>query len=100
MKWEGQRESDNVEDDRDSSGGGGSPIGMRHISLGGVVIALIASWVLGVNPLTMLGLLQGGAPVQQQVPSARPAGPGGQAGPEDEGKRFVRTILADTEDVW
>ena len=103
MKWEGQRESDNVEDVRDSSGGGGgggSPIGVRHLSLGGIVIALIASWVLGVNPLTMLGLLQGGGgqvQQQQQAPVQRPSGDPAQ---EDTGKRFVRTILADTEDVW
>ncbi len=99
MKWEGQRESDNVEDVRDDSGGGGGGmIGMRHVSLGGIVIALIASWVLGVNPLTMLGLMQGGgSPVQQQqAPIHRQA----QSGPEDPGVKFVRVVLADTEDVW
>ena len=81
MKLDGQRESDNVEDYRDSTGsgggGGGFPIGGRGLGLGAIVIALIASWLLGVNPLTMLGLLSGGgqATVQQQ-PVPRDAGHG------------------------
>ena len=41
MKWEGNRESDNVEDRR--GGGGGSPIfGGRSIGIGTIVIALDA----------------------------------------------------------
>ena len=38
MKWEGQRESDNVEDLRDQGGGGGGSgfggFGVRHIGIG------------------------------------------------------------------
>jgi predicted metalloprotease len=95
MKWEGQRESDNVEDARDSGGGGGLPIGGRHIGIGGIVIALLASWALGINPLTVLGLLSGGsgAPVQQQAPA-------GDSHCQDSACRFVSVVLADTEDVW
>ena len=44
MRWEGNRESDNVEDRR--SGGGG--MGGRSIGIGTVVIALIAWGVFGV----------------------------------------------------
>ncbi|MDN3919520.1 KPN_02809 family neutral zinc metallopeptidase [Roseateles violae] len=101
MKWEGQRESDNIEDRRDSGGGGGFPGlgglgGGRGLGIGGIAIALIASWALGINPLTVLGLLGGGggpAPVPQQQ-----QGPGPK--PQDPGARFVSTVLADTEDVW
>ncbi|XHS79249.1 neutral zinc metallopeptidase [Burkholderiaceae bacterium UC74_6] len=103
MKLDGQRESDNVEDYRDSSGGGGgggfSFGGGRGIGLGGIVIALIASWVLGVNPLTVLGLLSGGggsAPVQQQAPQAHDAG----SAAKDPGAVFVKKVLGSTEDVW
>ena len=74
MKWEGNRESDNVEDRR--GGGGGSPIfGGRSIGIGTIVIALVGGWVLGINPLTILGLLSGGGPpaqVQSQGPAQRP----------------------------
>ena len=97
MKWDGQRESDNVEDRRDDGGGGGMRFGGgRGIGLGGIVIALLASWAFGINPMTVLSLLGGdgsGAPAPavqtQQGPKA-----------QDPASRFVRTVLADTEDVW
>ncbi len=105
MKWEGQRESDNVDDLRGSDGGGGGggfSIGGGGLSLGGVVIALVAGWIFGINPMALLGLADGGggghvssAPTQQR---SAPAGPG--AHPQDAGAKFVSVVLADTEDVW
>jgi predicted metalloprotease len=98
MRWEGNRESDNVEDRRGESGdsGGGFGFGGRSIGLGTVVVALLASWVLGVNPLTVLNLLSGG-PAQvtqvQQAPAHRPPA-------DDRMAKFVATVLADTEDTW
>ena len=95
MKMDGQRESDNVEDVRGSSGGGGGlPIGGRHLSLGGIVIALLASWAFGINPMTVLGLLDGGG-----APAVQPSAPA-QHHPKDPGALFVSRVLADTEDVW
>lgn len=97
MKWEGGRESDNVEDRR-GSGGGGLPFrigGGRGIGIGGILVAMVVAWIFGINPLTVLGLLGGGggAPaVQQQQPSGPPA--------TDAESRFVRVILGSTEDVW
>jgi len=98
MKWEGNRESDNVEDRRGEGGGGGFGLGGRSIGIGTIVIALIGSAVFGVNPLTMLNLLSGGSsgPVVQQGPQPGPQ----QAPANDRQTRFVRTVLADTEDVW
>ena len=96
MKWEGNRESDNVEDARGSSGGGGGGIGFggRSIGLGSVAVALVAGWIFGVNPLTILGLLSGGgAPQVQQAPAGKP--PAG-----DQMGRFVAVVLGTTEDVW
>ena len=49
MKWEGNRESDNVEDRR---GGGGGGLGGRSIGIGSIAIALIASWLFGISPMT------------------------------------------------
>lgn len=94
MKWEGNRQSDNVEDRRD--GGGGSMLGGRSIGIGTIVIALVGGWVLGINPLTILGLLSGGGGVpvaQQQTPAQGPP-------VTDTMARFVSTVLVDTEDVW
>ena len=98
MKWEGNRESDNVEDRRGAGGGAGMPVfGGRSIGIGTIVIALLGGWVLGINPLTILGALSGGgmppAQVQQQAPAQRPPA-------DDKMARFVSTVLADTEDVW
>ena len=98
MKWEGNRESDNVEDQRSGGGGGGGfPLGGRSIGIGTIVVALLGGWVLGVNPLTLLGMLSGGGSEpyvqqQQQAPQRPPA--------DDRLAKFVSTVLADTEDVW
>lgn len=97
MKWEGNRESDNVEDVRGSgpairTGGLG---GGRGLGIGSVVIALVASAVFGVNPLTVLGLLSGQGAPSVQAPAAHVSQPA-----NDSMTRFVRTTLADTEDVW
>jgi predicted metalloprotease len=64
MKWEGNRQSDNVEDRRGEgpmAGGGGFRLGGgRGIGLGTIVIALLAGWIFGINPLALLGVLEGG----------------------------------------
>ena len=96
MKWEGNRESDNVEDRRDGGGDGFQMLGGRSIGIGTIVVALLGGWLLGVNPLALLGLLSGGGvpPAQvQQAPAQRPPA-------DDRLARFVSTVLADTEDVW
>lgn len=96
MKWEGNRESDNVEDARGARGrmpGGVRLGGGRGIGLGTIVIALVAGWIFGINPLTILGVLGGGGDL---------AGPASvqQAPADDTMARFVSVVLADTEDVW
>jgi uncharacterized protein len=97
MKWEGNRESSNVEDRRSGGGGGGLPrLGGRGIGVGTIAIALVGGWIFGINPLTILGLLSGGgAPTvqTQQAPAQRPPA-------DDRMAKFVGTVLADTEDVW
>ena len=91
MKWEGHERSSNVEDRR----GSGMRIGGRGIGVGSIVIALLAGWIFGINPLTVLGLLGGGveAPVATQ-------GPAGPPPAEDRAAGFVSTVLRDTEQVW
>lgn len=95
MRWEGNRESDNVEDRRDDGSGAGFAFGGRHIGIGAVVVALLASYFFGINPMTVLNLLDGGAPVAQTQPAPAHAPPA-----DDRMARFVSTVLADTEDVW
>ena len=98
MRWEGNRESDNVEDRRGEGGGGfgGFGLGGRSIGIGTIVIALVGGAIFGINPLTILSMLSGGgsAPqVQQQGPAQRPPA-------DDKTAKFVSVVLADTEDVW
>ncbi|HEY8711159.1 MAG TPA: neutral zinc metallopeptidase, partial [Burkholderiaceae bacterium] len=59
MRWEGNRESSNVEDMRDSGdgGGGGFGFGGRSIGIGAIVVALVGGAIFGINPLTILGLI-------------------------------------------
>lgn len=93
MKWEGRRQSDHVQDRRGSASSGGSR-GGRSLGVGSVVVALVVSYFLGVNPLTVLSILSGvSIPVPQPAPAQRvPA--------DDRMASFVATVLADTEDVW
>ena len=97
MKWEGNRESDNVEDRRGDGGGGGGGFGLggRSIGIGTIAIALVGSYFLGVSPMTIINMLSGGgapAQVQQTQPHETPA--------SDTGAKFVTTVLGSTEDTW
>ncbi len=99
MKWEGERQSENVEDRRTGSGAGSGPrVGGRGVGIGGIVIALVAAWIFGINPMTVLGLLDGGVPTSP--PTAQTAPPLGKTPSADPQTAFVRTVLAQTEDVW
>ena len=109
MRWQGRRQSSNIEDRRGNGGiggfgaGTGPRIGMRlpggrrggGFSIGAVVVILVVGWLLGVNPLTLLGGLEGtggGSLGTQQ---------NGEIGaPTDEAGQFVAAVLADTEDTW
>ena len=96
MRWEGNEQSDNVEDRRSGGGGGGGfPIGGRSVGIGTVAVALVAGWIFGINPLTVLGLLSGGetAPQVQQGPAQKPPA-------SDREAAFVSTVLKNTEVVW
>lgn len=86
MKWEGRRQSSNVE--RRGSGGGRGRGGMR-LSGGALVLAAIVILALGGNPLALLGLV---SPSQ-----SAPRTPTKEATKREE---FLSVVLADTEDVW
>lgn len=108
MRWQGGRESENVEDRRGQGGiggggfGGGGRGGIRigkgGLGIGGVVVLLLVSVVLGVDPTV---LLNGGDPADRSTAGRTQIGeaaPRSQA--DDELKRFVSVVLADTEDTW
>jgi predicted metalloprotease len=93
MRWEGQRESDNVEDRRGMRvvrGGAG-------LGCGGVLLVLVISMLTGTDPTQLLQLLQGvgGGESVQQAPTETGAPPA-----NDATMRFAKVIVASTEDVW
>ena len=94
MRWQGRRESQNVEDRRTSQAGFGIPIplGRGGLGIGGLVVLLILGWILGIDPLT---LLSGGDVMEQSEQSTEP-----EPAESAELKKFAGVVLADTEDVW
>ena len=88
MKWLGGRESSNVEDRRGISGG--------HVAAGGgivgLIIYLIYTFMGGTGSGSQVPQLPGQAQVRQQTPEQKAA--------EDQLAKFVKVVLADTEDVW
>jgi len=99
MRWEGNEQSDNVEDRRgEGGGGGGGFIGGRSIGIGTIAVALIAGWIFGINPLTVLSLLSGGGGEQVQVQQQQ--GPAPKPPSSDREAAFVSTVLKNTEVVW
>ncbi|MCP1205317.1 neutral zinc metallopeptidase [Pantoea sp. B550] len=96
MRWQGRRESDNVEDRRDQSsglGGGGRQIRLPR-GKGGIVLLIVVA-VAGYYGYDLTGLLTGGdvAPTSQQQQRSVSAN-------DDEAAKFTKVILATTEDTW
>ena len=96
MRWQGRRESDNVEDRRDQSsglGGGGRQIRLPR-GKGGIVLLIVVA-IAGYYGYDPTALLTGGevAPTSQQQQRSVSAN-------DDEAAKFTKVILATTEDTW
>lgn len=93
MRLEDERESDNFEDRR----GGGGIRKAGGIGVGTVVIALVASYFLGIDPSTVLNVAQQvqGPPTHSQGQPIDPA-----KDPDAALKSEMRKVLAKTEDTW
>jgi uncharacterized protein len=90
MEWEGQRESENVEDARMVTPGRAAVGGGI-----GVVILLLLTWLLGGDPQQLLNQIQQGQPPGNDDRGAAVADP-----EQDKLVSFCKVVLADTEDVW
>ena len=111
MRWGDFRQSENIED-RSGAGGGSFGGGGIRLGLGGMIIAVIASLILGINPLQFLGMLAGDesapgpAPAPRSAPpgygpqTASPGSPASAAQPMSDERRMIGGVLGDTEDVW
>lgn len=94
MRWKRARRSDNVVDARGRGGmrfGGG-----KGLSLGGIAAVVIVGWLMGQDPLQILGQLAGQATQSSSLGLPQ----GGQPARNDEQSEFVRAVLGDTEDTW
>jgi predicted metalloprotease len=90
MQWFGRGESDNVEDQRGNGGG-------RGLAVGGGIVGLIAAAIYfftGIDPSQVLNQVSSNQPQQTEQQAQDPNAP------EDNGKKFVRVVLKDTEDIW
>jgi len=90
MRWQGQRQSGNVEDRRGTGYG-------RPVAAGGcgfLLLGLLALFLFG-DPSLLLQQATAPemAPIPQTVPPAEPGMP-------DTARDFVATVLADTEETW
>ena len=104
MRWEHFRRSSNVEEGR---GGGAGPGGFRiggggRLGIGAVVVILLASWGLGIDPSVLIGALNDGSLEQSYTDSPAPeantrAVPGASQNAETP---FVAAVLGETEDRW
>lgn len=92
MKWQGRRQSDNVEDRRSISGGGKAIIGGGVI---GIIVLLLNLFggETGQQIAPILEQMQGGQ--GQQTEAAAPL-----SKEDEEMGNFVRVVLADNEDIW
>ena len=109
MRWDDFRRSDNIEDRRGeggpfTSGGGigGLPIRGGHLGIGSIILLLVISWFLGINPLALLGLAditEDGGGQTQQSPYTDPSRQA-RGGAQDQTTQFVAAVLGDTEDRW
>ncbi len=121
MRWENERQSENVEDRRDDGPGGGGPFGggfpmgrggggmggglpipMGRMGIGGIIVVGLLMLVFGIDPSSIFG---GGAPYQpapQTRPQMAPDQGAGRSGDraEDRMRNFVAFVLGSTEDVW
>lgn len=86
MRWQGRRESSNVEDKR-----GLSPKGIIGGGIGGIVIILVVL-LLGGDPTSLLQNIQ----TDQQTTTSNYS----ETAEEKELAQFVSVVLAETEDVW
>jgi predicted metalloprotease len=90
MKLDESPRSDNVEDDR------GSGFGRRGAGIGiGTIVIVVIGYFMGINPVTLLSLLNGDP---QAVTAPAPANTAADA--NDPQVDFVRAILGETEAVW
>ena len=63
----------------------------------GIVLVLAVSYFTGINPVTLINMLNG---VQETTDSSAPSEPAPTGSPNDQLGKFAAIVLADTETTW
>ena len=116
MEWDNFRRSDNIEDRRDDSGGGGfSPGGggmvggAGGLGLGTIIVLGLVGWAFGIDPRVLINGAEmvnnarnGGGQYQQQTDNynQQPQRRTQTSTPRDQMGQFVAAVLGETEDTW
>jgi hypothetical protein len=112
MRLDKMRRSSNVEDARGQRAGGGGLGGLGglggggrgglKLGLGGIVLALLASWLLGIDPRVALGVAQvGTSAMGGGAAGGSAAAPAAALGtPTDAAGDAASAVLGDTEETW
>jgi len=95
MRWTPGGESQDIEDRRDESGGGGFQFGGLHIGIGGAIILLVLSFVFKTNLFTLLS----GDPGDAGPATVRHPDPARDVS-ERPLVEFVSFALDDTQRTW
>ena len=94
MKWLPGGESEDIEDRRDESGGGGFQLGGVHIGIGGAIVLAILSFIFRTNLFTLLSNGTGSSVTTISQPDpARDAA-------EKPLVEFVSFVLDDAQSTW
>lgn len=90
MRWQDRRESTNVEDRRRVTPG--------RVAIGGglgTIVILLVMVFLGADPQTLVQVIEQTQQISEPVAESGPPNP-----LDDEMKKFISVVLADTEEVW
>jgi uncharacterized protein len=104
MRWDSFRRSSNVE--QGESGGYGAPsggfrLGGGRLGIGAIIVILLVSWGLGVDPRVLIdAITTGGGTTQDYAPNSRDSNQPSSSLANYPGEPFVAAVLGETEDRW
>jgi hypothetical protein len=98
MRWQRRGRSEDLEDRRaEGRGRIPLPVGRGGMSLGGAVALIAVAWLLGINPLDLLG---GGVGTNVGIEPGAPIEEFSASPQEEELVQFVSFVLDDLQSTW